>query len=281
MEFGLQDLSKEVEADLTPTDVRRIDVIEKYILIAKRYYDIDVVRKITTEHTCLNCKYNLDNAVCSPDAIVYCPQCSLEAPYYDNVISTDDIEPTGRNDYVQRENFKKAGIRFQGKQNLPIDIESIFAKMDDHCFKKGIPSREFVLTQPVNSKGYRGATDIPFIKSILKGIDRPDLFDDVNLIGKLYYGWQLIDLSSLDDTLMDHYDATQKVFDETDIEIRQRSSALGTGFRLYKHLQLLGVPCEIEQFNIAEMRDSQENQEALWKRMTEGTGRDDIWYIPT
>ena len=64
------------------------------------------------------------------------------------------------------------------------------------------------------------------------------------------------------------------------IEQRYRISSLGTQYRLWRHLQLIGYPCEFGDFKIAENVDSIQTHHRLWKLMCDGANDPEIYYIP-
>ena len=86
-------------------------------------------------------------------------------------------------------------------------------------------------------------------------------------------------ISNYKDIIIKHYKETQKVYNEIPFNIRQRDSSLGTQYRLWKHLQLVGYKCSRKEFNISENKDSLNRHQKLWKYMCDNSESDDIYYI--
>jgi hypothetical protein len=79
-----------------------------------------------------------------------------------------------------------------------------------------------------------------------------------------------------------HYNITQQIFNKIPVEERERDSSLGVPYRLWRHLQLVGHKCYIDEFKIVVNRESLNCHDKLWKRMTEEANLIDpsIYYIP-
>lgn len=117
------------------------------------------------------------------------------------------------------------------------------------------------------------------IISALSHINRTEFYEDYNLIGHIIWNWILPDISKYREKIIDHYNKTQKVFCRIPPEERGRNSSLGTQYRLWRHLQLIGFPCKMEQFKIAEDPDSLMIHNQLWRKMCEGCHDPEIYYI--
>ena len=105
-------------------------------------------------------------------------------------------------------------------------------------------------------------------------------YEDANLIGHLYWGWTLPNVMHHKETIISHYNKTQKVFYQIPPEERCRNSSLGTQYRLWRHLQLVGHECYMDEFKIAGNSESIRNHNRLWKLMCEGCNDPTINYNP-
>jgi hypothetical protein len=283
--------SSNMEADDTKNNEmdiegnKRVTCIEKFLVIASTYISIDIVRE-QKQHTflCTGCGASIAEVSPSLDGTIICPDesCSTEHNYFSLSKSSKDSMKIYSGSSLEDdsiENFLRAFVRYQGWQNDYID-PVIFEELDNY-FKKNtdFPSREDILSMPLNARGKRGDTNNLMLNTALSEIKRSEYIESCNLIGHLYWGWTLPNVMQYKSKLIDHYYKTQKVFYQIPIEERERVSSLGTQFRLWRGLQLVGHECYMDDFKIAENSDSLSIHNKLWKLMCEGAGDPEIQYI--
>lgn len=248
----------------------RLKIIEKYLTLAKKYIDINVSHTVKPVHCCLNCKKILDDV--NNEWVIKCRHCDNEHPLVNNLKYNEQIK--NENDM---ENFVKALTRYQGLQNPPPKI--IYTKLDQYFKERGLPLSVDIKALPYGDDGKKGNTNKEMLYNALYHIDYSSYYEDVNLIGHIYWDWKLPDLVAVKDTIMRHFIITQKAFYKIPIEVRNRVSSLGTSYRLWRHLQLVGHICNMDDFKIAENQDSINNHNRTWKMMCELANDPDIYYI--
>ena len=177
------------------------------------------------------------------------------------------------------DNFLRAFIRYQGLQPDRPD-DSLYDELDGYFARHDRPSGEEIKQLPLNSRGRRGDTDHKMLWNALSQIGRSEYYEDANLIGHLYWGWTVQNVMHLKERIIEKYNKTQKVFYQIPPEERGRNSSLGTQYRLWRHLQLEGHECYMEEFKIAENSESVRTHHRLWRLMCQGTNDPDIQYIP-
>jgi len=254
----------------------RLKVINQYLKIAKKYINIQVNRVVVNKNACMNCKASLDNGNISIYGVLKCPECNNE---HHDIISIKHMEhfKTHSNTENDMENFDKALMRYQGLQNNP--PKNLYSKLDVYFNQRGLPSAEYIKSLPYNERGKKGNVNKEMLCTALSAIGYASYYEDVNLIGHIYWDWKLPDLTLLKETIMRHYIITQKNFYKIPIDVRDRISSLGTQFRLFKHLQLVGHICYVDDFKIAENQDSIQNHNRIWKLMCELSDDPEIYYI--
>lgn len=260
----------------------RLYIIEMFLNIAKNYLDLDIIR-LTNYPTdcCINCGTSLVNITSLENGIICCPNCELE---HDTIITTKSKDGKRTNintscDDESIENFLRAFMRYQGLQTVqPPNI--LYEELDKYFVKIGRPTGKQVKQMPLNDRGRRGQTNHEMLWKALSDIGYSQYYEDINLIGKIYWGWELPDVMTLKETIIDDYHKTQKVFYLIPFEDRQRTSALGTAYRLYRHLQMRGHTCYSSEFKIATNLDSLRNHHKLWQIMCEGADDPNIKYLP-
>jgi hypothetical protein len=261
----------------------RIKIIEDYLEIASNYIQLNITRKVYfKKDSCLNCGFDLKNVYVDENGCKKCPDCNEE---YIGVIKNqnNDISKTNYySNYVENEsieNFLRVFMRYQGLQpDHP--SKNLYEKLDNYFKLQGVKSSEEIKKMPLNKKGRKNGTNHKMLLNSLSAIKENDFYEDVNLIGHEYWGWELPNVLHLKEQIISHYNKTQKVYYQIPPEERERISSLGTQYRLWRHLQLLGHKCSMNEFKIAENQDSFRKHNKLWKIMCDRAGDDSIYYIP-
>jgi len=244
--------------------------ITQYLEIARQYIQIDVIREFPITNNCPGCGTDLTNLIIDDESgIQTCPKCGIEKyTLLRTPIFIEGQKQNNRNGYDDRDNFYKALMRYQGKQ--PNRIRNDLTSILDNYFRLfGLPTSEEVKKMPLTEKGTRGETTRELIYRALSETGNATYYEDVNLICHLYWGWTLPDISHLEDQIMDDYDKTQKVYESLP---KNRKSNLNTQYRLFKHLQLRGHKCSIDDFKMVKTREILEYHDATWELMTMGAG---------
>lgn len=278
------DSSTDDESKLTEEVGLRISLIEDFLEVARKYIPIDVIRVSTSRgDVCIGCGCSLEQVAPSEEGCIRCPnpECGTEHNQIITVKSSKDnarININSNTDDESIDNFLRAFMRYQGLQ-LDGPSDSIYQKLDAYFSRLGRPNGETIRKLPLNKRGRRGDTDHNMLWTALSKIGHPECYEHANLIGHKYWGWQLPDVMHLKESIIDKYNKTQKVFYQIPPEERGRNSSLGTQYRLWRHLQLEGHECYMDEFKIAENTESLRTHHKLWKLMCEGTDDPDIYFI--
>ena len=263
----------------------RIYLIDTYLDIAANYITIDVIRiNNRPSDICCGCGGSISKVAPCEEGTIRCPNVHCQTEH--NVIIQTKmakdgcrITSSGSTDDESIDNFLRAFIRYQGLQIDQPD-NSIYEELDEYFAIHDRPSGDEIKKLPLNDKGRRGDTDHKMLWAALSHIGKSEYYEDTNLIGHKYWGWTIPDVMKYKEIIISHYNKTQKVFYQIPIEERGRNSSLGTQYRLWRHLQLVGHECYMEEFKIAENPESLRTHNKLWRLMCEGTEDDDIYYIP-
>jgi len=280
--FDIEEEEKYQELD---DDVRsRIGLIDKFLDIASEYIQIDVIRiNNRPADMCYGCGTSLAKVATNEEGTVRCPNPDCQTEH--NVIIMAKLAKDGsrintnsNTDDESIDNFLRAFIRYQGLQPDRPDA-SLYEELDAYFARHDRPSGEEISKLPLNERGRRGDTNHKMLWNALSQINRSEYYEDSNLIGNLYWGWTLPNVMHYKEIIVAHYNKTQKVFYQIPSEERCRNSSLGTQFRLWRHLQLVGHECYMDEFKIAENPDSIRTHNRLWRLMCEGSNDPDINYI--
>ena len=246
--------------------------ITQYLEIARHYIQVDVIRETGSANICPGCQMDLTDVIKDDETgIQTCPNpsCGYEKlNLLRAMISSENSKAStgGRNGYDDRDNFYKALMRYQGKQpnRLPNNLTTV---LDGYFKSYGLPTSEEVRKMPLNDRGTRGNTTRELMYRALFETGNASYYEDVNLICHIVWLWSLPDVSHLEDQIMDDYDKTQKVYE---CIWKNRKSNLNTQYRLFKHLQLRGHNCSIEDFKMVKTREILEYHDSIWEIMTTG-----------
>jgi len=263
----------------------RLYLIDTFLDIASEYIQIDIIRiNNRPADICSGCGMSLAKVATSEEGTIRCPNPHCQTEH--NVIILSKLAKDGSRintnnttDDESIDNFLRAFIRYQGLQPDHPD-EDLYYELDAYFARHDRPSGSEIRKLPLNSRGRRGDTDHKMLWNALAQISRSEYYEDANLIGHIYWGWTLPNVMHLKERIIDKYNKTQKVFYQIPPEERGRNSSLGTQYRLWRHLQLEGHECYMDEFKIAENADSIRTHNRLWRLMCEGANDPDIHYIP-
>jgi len=276
---------RECGDETDPKTRERLVVIESYLRAIQPWIQVDVVREIPGKGRCEMCGEPAEVTVNETRGTVECAKCGLEKPIYISSSQSKESTKTAtsqRNDYNNLDNFVKAFMRYQGLQSNEPPKE-LFDALDVYFRPKeteGVTALdlrgETVRKLPLQSNRRRGRTDHQMLYKALADTGYTDYYEDANLIGHRYWGWELPNVLSLMEVVISDYKKTQRVYSRIP---KERSSSLGTQYRLFKHLQMRGHPCEMTEFKIAENRESIAEHDDLWRQMCEGAEDPSIFFI--
>ncbi len=258
-----------------PVDEERVQIVTEYLRMCKRYVNLEYMRNIPSSSACEYCGFE---GIESRGGMQTCMGCYATRPVLIQTGNKASIADNGvKPDYDDRENFYKTLVRYQCKQTNLIP-QALYTSLDNYFSVRGLPIGAAIKGLPLNARGKRGNTDLQSLFKALQEIGYTDYYEDANLIAHTYCGWLAPDISHIEEIIMSDYDKTQEVFNNME---KERKSSLGTQYRAYKHLQLRGHPCLLEDFKMATIRESLETHELLWSRMCAGCEDPEIYYIPS
>ena len=262
----------------------RNNIIEKYLEIASTYININIV-KINNfkKEVCHGCGMSLSKILPNDDGFVRCPDINCQTENIMTVHTKITNEGVYNNSSTPEsiDNFLKAFIYYQGLQNVKLN-DNLFNKLDDHFRRIKKPLGNEIKKLPLTARGMRGETDHKMMWTALSAIGFSEYFKHSNYICNMYWGWVLPNVMHLRELIIYHYNITQQIYNKIPVEERERGSSLGVPYRLWKHLQLVGHVCYMDEFRIVVSRESLNCHDKLWKRMTEEANLIDssIYYIP-
>lgn len=255
---------------LSDSDEYRISLIEKYLHIANKYVCLNIFRQHT--NCCINCKSDFSLTQMNDEGIIVCSVCGIETITMISGFNYDDDtnniayrpEPAGQPDRI---NFMKALEKYQGKQTNNFGPD-LFDKLDAYFMSinmeiGSVISKYPLITNPKSSTKRRGDTTRDIMMNALKSIGF-SCYGDINLICKLYWKWELPDISHLETQIMEDYDISQEIFERIKGD---RKSCLNIQYRLWKHLTRIGHPCSPSDFKLIKTSATIDYYENIWENI--------------
>ena len=270
---GVVFFKKQAEKEDKSIITHRLYIIREYIDVAKNYIRLKLNHKMDNKTTCDSCGADISKNLVDEDlGLIICPKCGYERENISYNSTYKDIQRvnlSNRNNYDDCENFRKALLRFQGKQNHR-PPSKLYEQLDDYFTRIKKPVSKDILSLPLSEDGKKKGTSREMMFEALSETNNSAYYDDINLILHIYWGWELPDISYLEEKIMEDYINTQQVYNS--IVQKDRNASLNIQFRLYVHLKAVGYPCSKDDFKIQTSRDSLIFHNEMWKTMCEKTG---------
>lgn len=249
---------------------KRIDLIQKYLDIAREYINLDILWEPVTKSTCPGCNIPFEDVFLDVEQGQHVCECGYTRDNFSRYSGYKDsarVNAGGRNGYEDRETFSKAIDHFEGKYRGEIP-DKLYDQLDAYYESKGFPKGEVVKGWKLLPNGRKEKTSVELLIEGLKLTNNALYYTAYMAIAHSYWGWRLHDLSSVRDEVLIDYDLTQEVYNI----IKEREASLNVNIRLYLHLKAKDYPCELADFKIVTSRDSLIYHQKMWKIMCERTG---------
>jgi len=264
---------KKVEEEQKEKIQFRLKIIKHYLDHAKDYIQLEIIHKMEFKVSCPICGMDFSKSFLDEESgLCNCPKCGYEREAISHSSTYKDSQRVNignRNNYDDCENFRKALMRYQGKQpNKP--PEKLYEQLDEYFIKIGKQTGEEIRKLSTTSEGKKKGTSRQLMYEALGETNNSAYYDDINLIMNIYWGWDLPDISDIEEKIMEDYINTQQVYNA--IPNKDRNASLNIQFRLFVHLKALDYPCSKEEFKIQTSRDSLEFHQDMWMIMCEKTG---------
>ena len=227
----------------------RLKIIAKYLLVAKKYYPLNISRTHTNTDKCPECCFDLEDdflgKTCS----------NTKCGYF---IETFDTSPIHRENnqsnkllYSRRENFAEGIRNFQGKQpKRPVDkvFEIIETEIELYHIDRTTLTKHALL-------------------QILRSKKLADNYADLNLIHSIITGISPPDISEYESILMYRYDLFEEVYET--IKSDERQNSLHIQYVLRTFLRMEDYKCDPNDFITLKTRDVVLNHDQVMKKACE------------
>ena len=228
----------------------RHSIIWDYLEISRKYLKINLIRTFPKTQRCVGCKLIDLELYKDMDGIASCPNCGLETTQVIKSASYADScrVNNSRNNYEDRNNFEKALKRKQGKQfNKP--PKELYIELEKYFISKNMNGSDYYLSLPLLKDGSKQGSNKEMIFEALSKLGYAGYYDDIDVICSIFFGWELIDLSNIEDEIMKDYDEFQDAYEQLP-DKEGRKSNLNVQWKMYFLFLHRGIPCKMTQFKL-------------------------------
>lgn len=245
---------KETKKCLTKKELQTL--YSRFLNIIEFFLPEDIEFEYDKNSTKTKCFYCGCEKFFSDTGIIYCSVCFTEISPEISLYSINKNNTYSSYVYEERENFKKTIERFQGKQKIKFP-KDMFQKLDEYFRSYGLPTGEEVRNKKLK-------LDKELLLRALSEKKFNKYYEDINLISNMYWGYELPDISHIENKLLEDYDKFNEVYRRIK---KDRKSSLNTQFLLYKLLKRNGYPCSKSDFKLMKTHDIIEYHEEIYKRV--------------
>lgn len=218
VEYISFDNESNIESDmLSDEEIQRLNIIENYFDIAKKFAPINAIRDMQNEgNGCINCSYDLVNVKISDDGLQECPNCGESTYVFTMSGHKGTKSGSGTRCYDVENTYRRELLQFlgEGKVHVPDDL---YIKLEEYFISQRFPPANEIKKRSLDVYGKRLGTSLTLLNEALKAIGYPSFYKHANKIGKQYWGWklhdELLDQMSL---LMQDFRDTQKHINSID-----------------------------------------------------------------
>lgn len=270
--------SNEIKGILSMKEEKRINVrrrlylIEMYIEVLKKYINVDAYCKIDKKFRC-KCGRGKNEEYMKSNGTKYECLCGYSYYFMSKDISYNDCYKTQSvlNSYEDKANFIKAIDRYCVKQKTKKIPNNLFDLLDDHFINIGMKPGEYYRSLKVKKNkfkecvGNKNGTNCIMLFEALKETGNSSCYDDIIMIGHLYWNWTPPNLDEHLNIIKEIYDITQTVYEN--IPNKSRQSSLNVNTRLFFTLEFLNIPCHREDFKLLDSKESNNEHIEMWNLM--------------
>jgi len=233
------------------TDIHRINIIEQWLQIAKRYITVHLTREISVVNYCVDCNCSLEKTDRGTDLI--CPSCNMTVSAPIETIVGESATKAKKKNYEIVENIRKIFHRIQGIGDIKIPMDKISACFDEHLASM----RE--MSKPVTKDNMTKA----YIIKLLKQYNFEEYYSDMNYIAHKYLGLPLPNYMAYEEAVIDkRTTAFVKIYPQIPKEL---NSIINGQYLIFKFLHQEKVPVKLEDFKMTNGDEALKEYERIFK----------------
>lgn len=264
--FGIFDLIpqtklRKTDSNYSPTqdDIERIECIEKYFELAKKYINLTYVctgyNAVIPQTQCGNCEYDLSLLPVQKDNIIECPSCGVEKYLTVPVNTGPKIKDV---DLITKETssaMKKLLDEYNGKIVIKEDISEVISRLDAYFSSKKIPTSKSAKLLPLLPSGKKRGTSANDMRTALK-FCKYSFYNATRYLCKLIWGWKFENIDHLEISIINDAIDLEIGYQKVPPKMKDRKASISKQASLYFLLRNRGVSVDISDFKIPKDKDN-------------------------
>lgn len=266
-------------------DNEKNNLIKRYISIARNYYEIDNESKESKESrgetkdsgeekshfivSCQNCSNtNLELFDIIDNNIYICNLCcnqQIIIKYNSSYNDINRVNISSKYIYIRRIHFRDCINQYQGKQNNTVH-QDVYRDLEREFFQ-----HHLLVGNESTPKEIRfGNITKKHIHMFLKELNYSNHYENINLIHYVMTGVKPVDISHLEEQLLDDFDVLTELY--STIKHNKRKSFINSQHVLYQLLRRHKFPCNKDDFIVLKTTDRKCFHDEITKELFETLG---------
>ncbi len=236
---------------------KKEDLLDKFLLIAKKYIPIKTYKKEVKKK--LTCECGNNSVFTHTENIVTCDMCGIEKNIYTiqtNFKDIDRVNLSQKYKYNKKVHFRDTVNQYQGKQNKRID-QKIYIDCDEWFLKHNLL---FIN----NSSYHEQHTKITkeHINMALSETGHANHYEDVNLLHNYFTGVACPNISHIENELFEDFDKVVEAYES--LESCSRINFLNNQYILYQLLRHRNIRVKESDFEIIKTKSRRAEHDHYW-----------------
>jgi len=248
-----------MDNDIPPVNLVKKDLQDKYLKIVNKYIDPSKTPTTINTDVCSSCEST--NMAQTKTCIFVCEDCGKVEEINQIIFSYKDNERTNitsKYTYDRRIHFRDCINQFQGKQHSTISqdvYDKLYEKLRSHNLESDGATKQ---------EKYSNVTK-QHIYMFLKETGYSKHYEDINLILHNITGYELDDISHLEEQLIQDFDILNELYDQVYIKTQliSRKNFIHTKYVLYQLLKRHKYECKRTDFNFLKTTERQQFHDTI------------------
>lgn len=245
------------------TSEQKVDLLDKFLDIAKKYVPIKTYKKEIVKKLSCECGNNNPNEFHQTDDTLTCENCGCETTVYTiqtNFKDIDRVNMSQKYKYKRRVHFRDTSNQYQGKQNKKFSAK-MYTDVDEWFEKQNL----LVEGKTFHEK-HKNITK-EHLSMALTETKHNKHYEDINLIFNYFTGIPCPDISEVEAELFEDFDKVADVYETLDNI--DRTNFLNGQYVLYQLLRRRKVKVKESDFDILKTRDRLIEHDSIFSRICE------------
>lgn len=237
--------------------ISRLEVIEEYLNIAKKYIEINSRLIIENNVLCPSCGETLNSSQNCNCGLVF-DRIELQTTQKDWVKN-----PNKNKIFNDLKNFTEVLDRYQGISNENIPDE-LFEQLDAVCLNLNLKTGEQIRKLPTLRNGKKFGTSVSLLENLLKESSNSSYYPLIYPLVYIYWGWRRPNISNIREQILQKYVEMQEFYYSNG----GTKTSLNKNLHLFQILKHFQHDCKKTDFKIPTSPSSIEKHRTHFKKMS-------------